>query len=226
MRLRPLHSASVQGRSLLGKGCVRVVCPRPGSSLMVHGCQSWMALAGLCGHLRSCVNMANRTHVTLCPTGYPDWRCRLHFSSTSSSLVDYLWAFPVRCPVPNGCGETRGVGSQFAFPCEGQTECLMPVCPGCVLLPSCDVHVGSACVSHLGSRSSAPPGPREAGAGTQGTRNYSGRRNLGPPGSFPFLPLVLGVGCPQLPPTLLLAAKPSRSGSVGGVPEPAGPLLC
>lgn len=33
-------------------------------------------------------------------------------------------------------GETRGVGSWFAFPRECQTECTVPVRPGCVLRPA------------------------------------------------------------------------------------------
>lgn len=49
LKMRPLFSASVLGWSLLSRGCVGVVCPRSGSFLVVHGCQPWMPLAGLCG---------------------------------------------------------------------------------------------------------------------------------------------------------------------------------
>lgn len=45
----PFFSASVLGWSLLGRGRVGVVCPKSGSFLVVHGCQAWMPLAGLCG---------------------------------------------------------------------------------------------------------------------------------------------------------------------------------
>lgn len=47
-----------------------------------------------------------------------------------------------------------------------------------------------------------------------------------PPDRFPFT--SARSGCPVLPAPseLPLAAKPSRSGRVGGGPEPAGPLLC
>lgn len=74
----PFFSASVLGWSLLGSGCVGVVCPRSGSFLVVHGCP-WQGSVGFEGQvLRSSLNMVNRVPVVLCLACYREWGRGLH----------------------------------------------------------------------------------------------------------------------------------------------------
>lgn len=64
--------------------------------------------------------------------------------------------------------------------------------------PSCEVHVGSACLSSLRSSPTAQPRARQAGMGVQGTRNSQGGRNLEHPSQT--LPLSTSrSGCPVRP---------------------------
>ena len=95
--------------------------------------------------------------------------------------------------------------------------------------PSCEVHVGAACLPPFGSDCSAQQRAGwarvRAESAVQGARNSWGAQSLRRPDRYAFLPLVLSVRCSCLPPTLFLAAERSRSGSFGGGLEPAGPLL-
>lgn len=128
------------------------------------------------------------------------------------------------------CQCTRS-GFSVALPCESQAECTMPLCPSEVFVPGTRglrvrFSLGVLFLRTQGSGMQAR-GRRGSGSGffeAPETPGVAGA--LGPPDGSPFLPFLLGVRCPQLPPTLLLAAEPSRSGSIGGGPEPAGPLLC
>lgn len=67
------------GCSLSDKGCVGAVCPGPGSSLVFHECQPWRPRQGSVGIegqvLCSSLNMANCTHVAVCPACFPTSEC-------------------------------------------------------------------------------------------------------------------------------------------------------
>lgn len=81
---------------------------------------------------------------------------------------------------------------------------------------SCEVHVGSVCVSHLGSSSSAPPWPREVGGRDSRHQKLPRLEKPWTPGQLPLSLSRSGYRVPPAPSDLLLAAKPNRSGRVGG----------
>lgn len=73
-------------------------------------------------------------------------------------------------------GETRGVGSWFAFPRECQTECTVPVRPGCVLRPARYTWAPYAFLA-WDLIPSGPVGVRGAGYGDGGGGLFQGTRN-------------------------------------------------
>lgn len=107
----------------------------------------------------------------------------------------------------------------------------MPVCPCEVLLSGTRglrvrFSLGVLFLRSQGSGMQARGGRGSESGFSEAPETPGVAEALGPPDGSPFLPFLLGVRCPQLPLTLLLEAEPSQSGSVGGRPEPAGPLLC